>query len=139
MPFGTTQAVADAVAAADAPGILVVSAAGNSGCCNTVMYPAKYAGSMAVAAVDQSDQWATFSSTGPEVDVAPPGVAISSTVATGVCSLCDPSGYKSLNGTSMATPHVSGVGALLMSRNRTKAEAWSLYRDGKGSGCRGVR
>ena len=46
-----SQAVADAVAAADAAGILVVSAAGNSGCCNTVLYPAKYPESMPVAAV----------------------------------------------------------------------------------------
>jgi subtilisin family serine protease len=125
---GTTgsQAIADAVAAAAAAGVLVVSAAGNSGCCNTVLYPAKYTGSMAIAAVDQADNWVSFSSTGAEVDVAAPGATIWSTVPTGVCSLCDPSGYKYLSGTSMATPHVSGVGALLMSRGRSRSEAWSL-------------
>src|SRR5262249_45962552 len=42
-----SQAAADAVAAASAAGILVVSAAGNSGCCNSVLYPAKFPGSMA--------------------------------------------------------------------------------------------
>ena len=121
-----SQAVADAVAAAAAAGVLVVSAAGNSGCCNTVLYPAKHAGSMAIAAVDQLDNWATFSSTGTEVDVAAPGVTILSTVPTGICSLCDPSGYKSLSGTSMASPHVAGVGALLISRGRSRAQSWSL-------------
>jgi subtilisin family serine protease len=117
-------ALAEAVAAAQAAGVLVVSAAGNSGCCNTVGYPAKYAGSMAVGAVDANDAIASFSSTGPEVDITAPGVAVRAPVPTGSCTLCDPSGYRVLNGTSMATPHVAGVGALLMSRGFTAAQAW---------------
>jgi subtilisin len=119
-------AVADAVAAAQAAGVLVVSAAGNSGCCSTVGYPAKYAGSMAVGAIDVNDAIASFSSTGIEVDVVAPGVAVKAAVPTGNCTLCDPSGYKLLNGTSMATPHVAGVGALLMStmQGRTAAQSW---------------
>jgi subtilisin len=121
----SSQALADAVKAASDAGILVVSAAGNSGCCNTVLYPAKLPESMAVAAVDANDQRAWFSSTGPEVDVAAPGVAILSTVPTGSCKLCDPSGYRTLSGTSMATPHVTGTGALLMSRGFTAAQAWT--------------
>src|SRR5439155_17729046 len=118
-----SQALADAVAAASAAGVLVVSAAGNAGCCDTVLYPAKLPGSMAVAAVDVNDQRASFSSTGVEVDVAAPGVAILSTVPTGSCKLCDSSGYRTLSGTSMATPHVSGVGALLMSRGFNNLDA----------------
>jgi subtilisin len=118
-----SQTLADAVKAASDAGVLVVSAAGNSGCCNTVLYPAKLPESMAIAAVDANDQRASFSSTGLEVDVAAPGVAILSTVPTGSCKLCDPSGYRTLSGTSMATPHVSGTGALLMSRGLTNLDA----------------
>lgn len=122
----SSQAIVDAVAAAQAAGVLVVAAAGNSGCCNTVGYPAKLPGAMAVAAVDRFDVIASFSSRGPEVDVSAPGVAVLATVPTGTCALCHPSGYQTLNGTSMASPHVAGVGALLMSRGRSAAEAWNL-------------
>ena len=118
-------ALAEAVAAAQAAGVLVVSAAGNSGCCNTVGFPARYAGSMAIGAVDVNDVVASFSSTGPEVDVTAPGVAVRAPVPAGSCALCDPSGYLLLNGTSMASPHVAGVGALLMSRGYTAPQAWN--------------
>ena len=119
-----SRAVADAVEAASDAGVLVVSAAGNRGCCDTVLYPAKLLESMAIAAVDANDQRAGFSSTGPEVDVAAPGVAILSTVPTGSCKLCDSSGYLTLSGTSMATPHVTGAAALLISRGLSAAQAW---------------
>ena len=121
-----SQAVADAVARAEAAGVLVVASAGNFGCCNTVGYPAAYDGVVAVAAVDSSEARAGFSSTGPQVDIAAPGVGIRSSVPTGSCSLCDPSGYLWLNGTSMAAPHVAGVGALLRSRGWSAMEAASL-------------
>src|SRR5262249_57419721 len=59
---------------------------------------------------DQSDAGAYFTNYGVgNVDIAAPGVSTLSTVPTGNCPLCDPSGYKSLSGTSMATPHVTGV------------------------------
>ena len=122
----TSQALSDAVAAAHAAGVVVVSAAGNSGCCNTVGYPAKLPGSLAVGAVDANDVIASFSSTGPEVDVVAPGVAIRAPVPTGTCTLCDPSGYRLLNGTSMAAPHVAGVAALLVARGRAAWEVRNL-------------
>jgi subtilisin family serine protease len=114
-----SRAAGEAVKAAYAAGVLVVSAAGNAGCCDTVMYPAKFPESMAVAAVNASDVRASFSSTGPEVDLAAPGVNVSSLVPN--CPTC----YTPKSGTSMAAPHVAGVGALLMSRGLSNVAAWN--------------
>lgn len=81
-------------------GIVSVAAAGNSG--NTAFsYPASYDSVISVAAIDSSDNLASFSQRNSQVDIAAPGVGVRSAVNGG--------GYSSYSGTSMATPHVSAV------------------------------
>lgn len=110
MSLGTAsdiQSFHDAVKRAYDAGITVVAAAGNSGPGeNTVSYPARYPEVIAVAATDKNDNLAEFSSRGPEVDLAAPGVNIYSTYKRGT--------YKTLSGTSMAAPHVAGTAALVI-------------------------
>jgi thermitase len=99
-----SPALQDAVNYAWNRGAVIVVAAGNS---NTTPGSnlTRCANTLSVAATDSNDQKAAFSSWGPQVDVAAPGVGILSSINTG--------GYALFDGTSMATPHVSGLAALV--------------------------
>jgi hypothetical protein len=113
---GFSQTMLNAINNSANIGHVFVAAAGNSNVNidASPSYPASYnsANLIAVAATDNNDNRASFSNYGASsVDVGAPGVNILSSVRG--------TGYAYFNGTSMATPHVSGLAALLYGRNPT--------------------
>ncbi|HXX65606.1 MAG TPA: S8 family peptidase, partial [Polyangiaceae bacterium] len=110
----------DAIQHALDAGVVVVAAAGNSG--RSVGWPAAYPGVIAVSATDDRDTIARFSSRGPELSIAAPGVAVTQqTVCNGGRDRCEI--FGTFNGTSMASPHVAGVAAMVESLGVTRAAA----------------
>ena len=115
-----SQAIADAIDYAYNLGVVFVAAAGNSSEDALNFYPAAQPQVITVAATDPNDKLATFSNFGSKIDVAAPGVDILSLQASGTSlgTLVAP-GYTRASGTSMATPHVSGLAALILSQHPT--------------------
>ena len=95
-------------------GAVLVAAAGNRAS-DRWFYPAAHPQVIGVAATDVNDRVAGFSNRGTYVSVAAPGVSIISTIPD--------DRYGVLSGTSMAAPHVSGLAALVRSRNRRLSPA----------------
>lgn len=117
-----SQALYDAISAANDANILFVASSGNRINDNDQAphYPSSYElpNIVSVSATNRDDKLAYFSNWGMEsVHVTAPGRHILSTVPEGYCRLCDFSGYRQLSGTSMSAPHISGAAALLLSLN----------------------
>ena len=125
-----SQTLLDAINyAVNTQGRLVIAAAGNcgdlgypfNGCAyqNQPFYPAAYSGVIAVAATTSNDTRASFSNVGSYVNIAAPGVSIYNTYIG--------NSYTYESGTSQATPHVSGLAALVWAQNPgdTAAQVWN--------------
>jgi thermitase len=107
-------ALREAIDYAASRGSIVVCATGNESA-SSVAWPGRYDSCTAVGATDPTDQHAPFSNTGEGIDITAPGVQIlSSTMGAQ---------HDAWDGTSMATPHVSGVAALLMASGLSRKDA----------------
>lgn len=96
-------------------GGLCIFAAGNAGQEGN-FYPAAYEKCLAVAAMTSTLGPASYSNYGEWVDVCAPGGLLDYSQAEGVLSTLPDDGYGYMEGTSMATPHVSGIAALVLSK-----------------------
>ena len=106
--YDYSQAIQDAVNYAYNKGIVIVAAAGNDNI-SYPSYPAACSNVISVAAIRQNLAKASFSNYGSTIDIAAPGENIYSTTYNG--------SYGYMNGTSMASPFVAGVAALILSTN----------------------
>jgi len=122
MSFGSleeNQSFHDAIIKVHQAGITMVASAGNNGeGSGLIEYPALYPETIAVTAVDEHDNFASFSSYGPWIDLTAPGVDISSTYKKAF--------YRTLSGTSMSAAHVTGTVALIL----TTSPKWGYDLDG---------
>lgn len=111
--YGNT--IREAVQYANEEGVIQVAAAGNNNLEeDSVVYPAAFEEVIAVSATNENDEMAEFSSIGPEVELAAPGADIYSAWEGGR--------YYEGNGTSMASPHVAGVAALVLAMEGYETE-----------------
>lgn len=101
-----SQIMRDAIEYAYKNDVVIIAAAGNENV-STPMYPSAYEQVLAVSAVTANNQKAPFSNYGEHIDVAAPGEHIPSTYLNNQ--------YVYMSGTSMATPHVSGLAGLIRS------------------------
>jgi len=125
-----STAMQSAIDGAVSRGTTVVVAAGNSNANVSGFTPASCANVISVGATDASGAKASFSNYGAGIDVSGPGVSILSTINLGTTTP-GAAGYTNYSGTSMASPHVAGLVALMISKpgtDPTPAQAESLIK-----------
>lgn len=120
--YACTPAWQAGLDAARANGALVVVAAGNGNNDVSKNVPAGCNNVVAVAATDQNGAKSSFSAWGPKIGVSAPGSSVLSTVAN--------NGYGNKSGTSMASPHVAGVAALIraVAPSKTPAQVEAILK-----------
>ena len=118
VPCDGTDAMSQAIDSAVSQGVVAIVAAGNNGPnASTITSPGCAKNAITIGAVTDNGQIASFSSRGPTADgrfkpdFVAPGVSITSTTKDGL--------FATFSGTSMATPHVSGIVALMLSKKPT--------------------
>jgi len=118
--YSSSSTLEDGVAYADTDNVLLCAAAGNADG-GAVLWPAayspQYSNVICVSATDHNDQFASYSSQGPEVNVSAPGGYGWPYDVDDVYSTYLPTGYGYMAGTSMACPHVAGLAALILNQN----------------------
>jgi subtilisin family serine protease len=102
-----SSSLLEAVRNAYNAGVVIVASSGNDGKRLNIDYPARYEQTISVGAINRDKKVASFSNRSKHIDIYAPGDKIISTWLRGK--------YNELSGTSMATSHVSGVIALLLS------------------------
>jgi subtilisin family serine protease len=121
-----SEVLSDAVARAQAQGVVIVAAAGNDNA-EAKQYPAAFPGVLSITAVDDRNRKAPFANYGKDwVDLAAPGVGITSTIPVSGSLL-----YATWSGTSMATPFAAGAAALVIeyAPDNTPAEVAKILVD----------
>lgn len=121
-----SQLIHEAIQYAYGKNVLIVAAAGNQAS-DTKFYPAAYDEVVAVTATDQNDNKAYFSNWGDWIELSAPGVNVLSTMPTYHVTLNDygySMNYDYMSGTSMACPHVAGLGALVWSQFPNATRDW---------------
>ncbi|MBI2267997.1 MAG: S8 family serine peptidase [Candidatus Blackburnbacteria bacterium] len=103
-----SQLITEAIMEAYDHNVVVVAAVGNANASSEYFFPASSNHVIGVAATNKNDQFADFSNWGSTVDVSAPGVDVLSTIPSGT--------YGKASGTSMASPHVAGLAALILAK-----------------------